>query len=84
MHCVSESGLATARRCTQLLYHNSSDALVEMSQAELQELFGSAPYTELTLEPGTTILDMVMKAKCFNRTGRCDVAVLTTESALHQ
>lgn len=48
-------------RCTSVLYHNSVQALEEMSDEELQELFQEAPFHELLLEPGTTVIDACRK-----------------------
>lgn len=39
------------------MYHSSVQALEEMSDGELQELFREAPFHELLLEPGTTVMD---------------------------
>ncbi|KAG7265072.1 hypothetical protein CRUP_024104 [Coryphaenoides rupestris] len=50
-------GLESAKRCTTALYHSSVQALQQMSDEELQELFGQAPFHELLLEPGSTVLD---------------------------
>ncbi|XP_043944036.1 tyrosine--tRNA ligase, mitochondrial [Protopterus annectens] len=58
-----KDGLETAKRCTHAFYHSSVKALEEMSEEELQELFREAPFCELLLESGTTILDMCRKAK---------------------
>ena len=33
------------------------EALEEMSDEELQELFREAPFHEMLLEPGTTVMD---------------------------
>lgn len=55
IHCCHLCGLHC--RCTNALYHSSVQALEEMSDGELQELFREAPFHELLLEPGTTILD---------------------------
>ncbi|XP_041651760.1 tyrosine--tRNA ligase, mitochondrial [Cheilinus undulatus] len=52
-----KEGLESAKRCTKALYHSSVQALEEMSDEELQELFREAPFHELLLEPGTTVLD---------------------------
>ena len=69
MAYVSENGVSKALRCTQVLYNNSAETLAEMTQDELQELFVSAPTVESYLDPGTTVIDAVMKAGCFNREG---------------
>lgn len=50
-------------RCTNVLYHNSLQALEQMSDAELQELFKEAPFLEMLLEPGTTVLEACRQAK---------------------
>ncbi|XP_028305898.1 tyrosine--tRNA ligase, mitochondrial [Gouania willdenowi] len=52
-----KEGLASAKRCTNALFHSSVQALEEMSDEELQELFIEAPFHELLLEPGTTVID---------------------------
>ncbi|XP_037307813.1 tyrosine--tRNA ligase, mitochondrial [Pungitius pungitius] len=52
-----KEGLESAKRCTDALYHSSVQALEEMSDDELQELFREAPFHELLLEPGTTVID---------------------------
>lgn len=44
-------------RCTSALYHSSVQALEEMSDEELQELFREAPFHEVLLEPGTSVID---------------------------
>ncbi|CAF95269.1 unnamed protein product, partial [Tetraodon nigroviridis] len=56
-----KEGLDSAKRCTNVLYHNSVQALEEMSDGELQELFQEAPFHELLLEPGTTVIDACRK-----------------------
>ncbi|XP_047452975.1 tyrosine--tRNA ligase, mitochondrial [Mugil cephalus] len=57
-----KEGLESAKRCTNALYHSSVQALEEMSDEELQELFREAPFHELMLEPGTTVIDACRKA----------------------
>ncbi|KAM9808256.1 tyrosine--tRNA ligase, mitochondrial [Neosynchiropus ocellatus] len=49
-------GLESAKRCTRTLFHSSVQALEEMSDVELQELFKEAPFHELLLEPGTSVI----------------------------
>uniref|UniRef100_A0A8C0X6Z3 Tyrosine--tRNA ligase n=1 Tax=Castor canadensis TaxID=51338 RepID=A0A8C0X6Z3_CASCN len=56
-------GLDSAKRwCTQALYHSSIDALEVMSDQELKELFKEAAFSELVLDPGTSVLDTCRKA----------------------
>ncbi|XP_027891457.1 tyrosine--tRNA ligase, mitochondrial [Xiphophorus couchianus] len=57
-----KEGLESAKRCTNALYHSSIQALAQMSDEELQELFREAPFQEMLLEPGTTVLDVCRKA----------------------
>ncbi|KAJ7329140.1 hypothetical protein JRQ81_015314 [Phrynocephalus forsythii] len=57
-----KEGLESAKRCTKVLYSNDVAGLEVMSDEELQELFREAPYVELLLEPGTTVLDLCRKA----------------------
>ncbi|KAI5614875.1 tyrosine--tRNA ligase, mitochondrial [Silurus asotus] len=52
-----KEGLESAKRCTNALYHSNIDALQQMDDAELKELFKEAPFQEFFLEPGTTVLD---------------------------
>ncbi|XP_077453564.1 tyrosine--tRNA ligase, mitochondrial [Stigmatopora argus] len=53
-----KDGLESAKRCTNILYNSSVQALEEMSDQELQELFREAPFHELLLEPGTSVIDL--------------------------
>ncbi|KAF4802519.1 tyrosyl-tRNA synthetase 2 [Turdus rufiventris] len=57
-----KEGLESAKRCTKALYHSSVEALEEMSDQELEELFRQATSAELMLEPGMTVLDLCRKA----------------------
>ena len=50
-------------RCTNARYHSNLQALELISDAELQELFRDAPFHELLLEPGPTILDACRRAE---------------------
>ncbi|XP_066114187.1 tyrosine--tRNA ligase, mitochondrial isoform X2 [Saccopteryx bilineata] len=52
----------SVERCTQALYHSSIDALELMSDQELKELFKEASFSELVLDPGTSVLDTCRKA----------------------
>uniref|UniRef100_A0A3Q0SQJ9 Tyrosine--tRNA ligase n=1 Tax=Amphilophus citrinellus TaxID=61819 RepID=A0A3Q0SQJ9_AMPCI len=55
-----KEGLESAK-CTSALYNSSVQALEEMSDEELKELFREAPFHELLLEPGTTVIDACRK-----------------------
>ena len=65
----TEEGVSSAQRCSEALYGGSPQHLAELSEKELRELFSNATCTELYYEPGTTVYDLVMAAKCFNRPG---------------
>ncbi|KAG0724458.1 Tyrosine--tRNA ligase, mitochondrial [Chionoecetes opilio] len=62
----------SAKRTTEALYGSQPEALAEMTKDEVEAVFKSAPSTSLLLEPGTSILDMALKAGCFleERDGR--------------
>ncbi|XP_039376578.1 tyrosine--tRNA ligase, mitochondrial [Mauremys reevesii] len=57
-----KEGLESAKRCTKALYYSNVEALEAMSDQELQELFREAPFAELLLEPGMSVLDLCHKA----------------------
>lgn len=56
-----KEGLESAKRCSSALYNSSIEALEEMSDEELQELFREAPFHETLFEPGTTVIDACRK-----------------------
>lgn len=58
-----KDGLESAKRCTTALYHSSIEALEQMSDTELQEIFREAPFHEFFLEPGMTVLDACRRAR---------------------
>ena len=63
---LSEKGLELAHRCTEALYSKNPEvALSQLSRDELASLFSNASSCELFLDPGTTLFDVVMRAKCF-------------------
>lgn len=61
LHLYTSFEFVPHYRCTNALYHSSVQALEEMSDEELQELFQEAPFHELLLEPGTTVIDACRK-----------------------
>ncbi|XP_024234524.1 tyrosine--tRNA ligase, mitochondrial isoform X2 [Oncorhynchus tshawytscha] len=65
-----KEGLESAKRCTNALYHSNLQALEQMSDAELQELFREASFHELLLEPGTTVLDACRRAEAIPQGGK--------------
>ncbi|XP_067632124.1 tyrosine--tRNA ligase, mitochondrial [Eurosta solidaginis] len=64
-----EKGLKQAERVTDALYRGSVDGLGELNYDEVKKVFAGATVVEILLEPGTSILDIAMKAKCFNSEG---------------
>lgn len=69
-------------RCTKALYYSNIEALESMTDQELQELFREAPYVELMLEPGTTVLDLCRKANAIADGPRGYVAVNASKTVL--
>ncbi|XP_050727690.1 tyrosine--tRNA ligase, mitochondrial-like isoform X1 [Eriocheir sinensis] len=67
-----KTGLESAKRTTSVLYGNQPEVLAEMTKDDIEEVFRSASSSKLLLEPGTSILDMALKAGCFldERDGR--------------
>jgi tyrosyl-tRNA synthetase len=62
---IAENGLRSAELATSALYHQSLDALSQLSAEELQKLFGETARGELQLNADSTILQLAMKAHCF-------------------
>ncbi|XP_022243320.1 tyrosine--tRNA ligase, mitochondrial-like isoform X1 [Limulus polyphemus] len=60
-----EHGLQSALRATEALFHSTPETLVKLNEEELRQIFQQATVVELLLDPGTTVLDMAMRAKCF-------------------
>lgn len=60
-----ETGLRLAKLATDALYNNSFKSLNEMNESEIRTIFKQVPTIELLLEPGITLVDLAMKAKCF-------------------
>lgn len=60
-----ESGLQEALVATSALYDNNINTLSTLSVNDVIKIFDGATVVELMLEPGTTVLQMAMKAKCF-------------------
>jgi len=60
-------GLEEAKRATDALYGESVEALAALEDSQIASLFGgSGAFREILLTPGTTVLDMALKAKCFS------------------
>ncbi|XP_055683670.1 tyrosine--tRNA ligase, mitochondrial [Lutzomyia longipalpis] len=63
-----QEGLETAERVSEALYGGNITALGELSYADVKTTFQGAPLAELIMEPGMTVLDVAMRAKCFPTT----------------
>ncbi|CAL8074421.1 unnamed protein product [Orchesella dallaii] len=63
-----DTGLEKAIKATEALYSENVDALASIPANEINQLFKGTQtcFSEVYLEPGTTILSMVLKAKCFD------------------
>uniref|UniRef100_A0A0K8VEW0 Tyrosine--tRNA ligase n=1 Tax=Bactrocera latifrons TaxID=174628 RepID=A0A0K8VEW0_BACLA len=61
-----EKGLKQAERITDALYKGSVDALGELNYEEVKQTFAGAKVVDLLAEPGMSMLQLAMKAKCFN------------------
>lgn len=60
-----ESGLKQAERVTNALYKGNVEGLAELNLSEIQQTFQGATMVNLLTEPGMSILELAMKAKCF-------------------
>ncbi|KAI8040133.1 hypothetical protein M5D96_007563 [Drosophila gunungcola] len=60
-----ENGLKQAERVTNALYKGNVEGLAELNLAEIQQTFQGATMVDLMTEPGMSILELAMKAKCF-------------------
>ncbi|ODM95571.1 Tyrosine--tRNA ligase, mitochondrial [Orchesella cincta] len=63
-----DAGFEKAMKATDALYAEDVDALASISAKEIDQLFKGtqAAFSEIYLEPGTTVLTMALKAKCFD------------------
>ncbi|XP_052768093.1 tyrosine--tRNA ligase, mitochondrial-like [Mya arenaria] len=62
-----EEGLIEAQRWTDAFFSPAPEALLHLSGEDMSRLFHSAPTTSLILEHGTTLLDLLMKIRSFDR-----------------
>lgn len=60
-----ENGLQEALLATSALYDNNIKTLSMLSVNDVYKIFNGATVVELMLEPGITVLQMAMKARCF-------------------
>lgn len=62
----AEKGLQQAERITDALYKGSVDALGELNYEEVKQTFAGAKIVDLLPESGMSMLQLAMKAKCFD------------------
>lgn len=67
----SEEGLKKAKQVTAALYDGDFAALSALSQFEIKSIFSGAKIYEMFLDPGMTILDVVLKAKIYKHDRMC-------------
>ncbi|KAG0417673.1 hypothetical protein HPB47_005436, partial [Ixodes persulcatus] len=62
-----ERGLSLAQNATEILFGGSraDETLHRLDEEELRLIFGDAGFVQLAPDPGTTVLDMAMKARLF-------------------
>ncbi|XP_053682267.1 tyrosine--tRNA ligase, mitochondrial [Sabethes cyaneus] len=60
-----EEGLQQAENISAALYSGQVEALGELAVRDIAGTFGGAPLVEILPEPGITVLDVAMRAKCF-------------------
>jgi len=60
-----EEGFRKALMISNALYGGDVKALGELKPKEVAQLFSGASYTELFMEPGTTMINAAMQVKCF-------------------
>lgn len=54
-----------AKQATAALYDGDFAALSSLSQTEMKSIFNGAKVQDILLEPGMTVLDLVLKAKIY-------------------
>ena len=60
-----KGGLEKAESITNALYSGEISALGTLSDKEILQVFSGATFIEVFMEPGTTMIEAAMKAKCF-------------------
>lgn len=50
---------------TNALYKGNVDGLADLSLSEIQQTFQGATMVDVLTEPGMSIIELAMKAKCF-------------------
>jgi hypothetical protein len=49
------------------LYNGSPETLAELTETEIEDVYKGATQVELLLQPGMTVIDVVMKAKILGK-----------------
>jgi len=65
-----DDGLAEAKEWTEAFFSHEPESLLCLSSDDLSRLFKSAPTTDLLIDHSTTVLDLLMKTKSFDREGK--------------
>lgn len=60
-----KEGLERAKRVSDALFNSNIDAIGELKNEDVKQVFSGAPYKELIMEPGMNMLDVAMKIPCF-------------------
>lgn len=68
----TEDGLKKAKQVTAALYDGDFNALSSLSQVEMKNIFVGAKVHDILLEPGMTVLDLVLKAKIYKHERKCE------------
>ncbi|XP_076220595.1 tyrosine--tRNA ligase, mitochondrial isoform X2 [Nomia melanderi] len=61
-----DEGLSAAKRTSSILYENSFESLSKLNAEELTQVIEGATIVNILGEPGITVYELSMKAKCFN------------------
>ena len=73
--------MQSALRATAALYEQTIDSLVQLGEKEISSVFTGAKTCELLLQPGTTTLDIALKAGCFSNERMLHINIMF--SSLH-
>lgn len=60
-----KTGLKKAEDISSALYSGNVEALGELEVKDIRQTFGGAPVVEILPEPGMTVLQVALRAKCF-------------------
>ncbi|XP_058444902.1 tyrosine--tRNA ligase, mitochondrial [Malaya genurostris] len=60
-----EDGLRKAKDISAALYSGNVEALGDLEIRDISQTFGGAPLIEIFPEPGLTVLNVAMRARCF-------------------